>query len=78
MCGGSGGGGNGGRTGGGGGSSLPDNQQPGEVFRQAALQQRRNLNENITTIETRKARWRAAGLKFIFAPMGCDFSISGN
>lgn len=34
MCGGSGGGGNGGRSGGGGGS-LPDNQQPGEVVREA-------------------------------------------
>lgn len=33
MCGGSGGGGNGGRSGG--GSSLPDNQQPGEVMREA-------------------------------------------
>lgn len=49
MGGGSGGSGSGGR--GGGGPGLPDNQQPGEVFRQAALQQRRNVNENIKTID---------------------------
>jgi hypothetical protein len=47
MCGGS-----GGKSGGGGGGSTNgDAGQPGEVFRQAALQQRRNMNENIATIE---------------------------
>jgi hypothetical protein len=52
MGGNAGGGGNGGRKGGGGGGdSLPDNQQPGEVFRVAAQQQKQAYKENIATID---------------------------
>lgn len=51
MGGNSGGGGNGGRSGGGGGSPAQDNQQPGEVFRIAAQQQKQAYKENIATID---------------------------
>lgn len=51
MGGGSGDGGGPKRGGGGGGGSLPDNQQPGEVFRQAQLAQRQNMKDNIASID---------------------------
>ena len=61
MCGGSGGGGKPGRGGGGGGGeSLPDNQQPGEVFRVASQMKDAELKAGKVTLNNELEKTYAA------------------